>query len=142
MLWLPFGFSIALSIVTGITQRSSCTFVMLCNEWNMATTKCNGHLTFQCVIDCWGTCLDAGMPGAIISCNLVATYSGVAMGARHLPPHHDKLTNIKLTHIPNTIIHCHAVLPCAPINSFLNSTMMSLQSLGVSPYSLHKILGT
>ena len=29
--------------------------------------------TFQCIIDCWSTCLDAGMPGAILSCEVVAT---------------------------------------------------------------------
>jgi len=35
--------------------------------------KRNGHLNFQCVIDCWGVRSDAGMPGAILSCNVVAT---------------------------------------------------------------------
>ena len=25
------------------------------------------------MIDCWGTCSDAGMPGAVLSCKLVAT---------------------------------------------------------------------
>ena len=33
--------------------------------------KQNGHLIFQCTIDCWGACLDAGMPVAIISSNVV-----------------------------------------------------------------------
>ena len=36
--------------------------------------KHNGHLTFQSVIDCWGVCLDAGMPGAILSCKGVAIH--------------------------------------------------------------------
>ena len=36
-------------------------------------TKHNGHLTFQHVIDCWDMHLDAGMPGAILSCDVVAT---------------------------------------------------------------------
>ena len=36
-------------------------------------TKGNGHLSFQCVIDCWGVLSDAAMPGAILSCKVVAT---------------------------------------------------------------------
>ena len=35
--------------------------------------KRNGHLSFQCIIDCWGVHLDAGIPGTIVSCNVVAT---------------------------------------------------------------------
>jgi len=47
---------------------------ILCNEWSIATQiKSNGHLTFQCVIDYWGTRLDEGIPGAILSCNVVVT---------------------------------------------------------------------
>ena len=42
-------------------------FVMLCNEQNIAQTKHNGYLISQCVTDCSGMCLDAGMPGAILS---------------------------------------------------------------------------
>ena len=37
-------------------------------------TEHNGHLTFQCVIDCWDTHLDTGMPGAILSCSVIATH--------------------------------------------------------------------
>jgi len=36
--------------------------------------KCNGYHTFQRVIDWWGMRLDTGMPGAILSCNVVATH--------------------------------------------------------------------
>ena len=32
----------------------------------------------QCVIDCWGTCLDAGMSGSILSCNLVLHQASMA----------------------------------------------------------------
>jgi len=45
------------------------------------TTKRNGHFTFQCVI---GTCLDVGMPGAIISSIVVVTHSGVVKGEQRL----------------------------------------------------------
>jgi len=45
-------------------------FVMLCNKWSM---KRNGHLTFQYAIDCWGMHSDEGMPGDILSSNVVAT---------------------------------------------------------------------
>ena len=34
----------------------------------------NGHLTFLCVIDCWGVHSDARMPVVIISCDVVATH--------------------------------------------------------------------
>jgi len=37
-------------------------------------TKHNSHLIFQRINDCWGERLDAGMPGAIFSCNVVATH--------------------------------------------------------------------
>ena len=36
--------------------------------------KCNGHLAFQYAIDCWGVHSDAGMCGAILSCNVVAPH--------------------------------------------------------------------
>ena len=36
--------------------------------------KHNGHLTFQCINDCWGVHLDKGMPIAILSRNVVATH--------------------------------------------------------------------
>ena len=45
---------------------------MLCNEPSIAANEHIGHLTFQCVIDCWDVRLDAGMPGAILSCSVVA----------------------------------------------------------------------
>ena len=35
--------------------------------------KHTGHLTFQCIIDYWGEYSDEGMPGTILSCNVVAT---------------------------------------------------------------------
>ena len=57
----------ALSVATGFMQEVSCTFVMVCNERVQLQSKYNNHLTFQCVIDYWGTCLDAGMPGTIFS---------------------------------------------------------------------------
>ena len=44
---------------------------MLCNERSIAT--CDAHLTFQSVIDYWGACSDTGIPGTILSCNVVAT---------------------------------------------------------------------
>ena len=37
----------------------------------VATNKRNGHPTFQCVIDYWGTRSNAKMPGAILSFNVV-----------------------------------------------------------------------
>ena len=43
---------------------------MLCNERNIAIT----YLAFQCVIGCWGVCSDTGMPGAILSCKVIAIY--------------------------------------------------------------------
>jgi len=36
--------------------------------------KRNGHLIFQCIIDCWGARSNAGIPGAILLlCNVIAT---------------------------------------------------------------------
>ena len=34
----------------------------------------NDYLTFQCIIDCWSARLDTGLPGAILSCDVVATH--------------------------------------------------------------------
>ena len=36
--------------------------------------KCISHLTFKCIIDCWGACSDAEMPGLILPCIVVATH--------------------------------------------------------------------
>ena len=36
--------------------------------------KSKGHLAFQCTNDYWGTRLDEGMPGALLSCNVVAIH--------------------------------------------------------------------
>ena len=45
---------------------------MLCNEWS---TDTNGHLTIQYVIHYWGAHSATGMPGAILSFNVVAIFS-------------------------------------------------------------------
>ena len=45
---------------------------MLCNKWSIAT-KCNDNLTFQCAIDYWVHASDRGMPGAILSFNVITT---------------------------------------------------------------------
>ena len=55
-------------------REVSCMFVTLCKERSITTTKCNGHLTFQCVIDYWGAHSDTGMHGTIVSFKIAATH--------------------------------------------------------------------
>ena len=61
--------------------------------------KHNCHLTFQCFIDYWGTLSDTGMPGVILSCNVVATHEfsshncATKRVTKHVEP---KIRNVKL----------------------------------------------
>ena len=57
-------------------KDSSCTVLVCKHEQSIAIQmKHSSNLTFQCVIDYWGTHLDAklllGIPGAILSFNVV-----------------------------------------------------------------------
>ena len=65
---LPSGFLPTLFVVTGFMQRS---FLQICNTVVTNKVQYNDHLIFQCVIDCWGKHLDAGMSGAS---NVVAAH--------------------------------------------------------------------
>ena len=45
------------------------------NKWSIVQMKHNGHLTFQCASDYWGTHSDTEMPGTMLPCNVVATHT-------------------------------------------------------------------
>ena len=61
---------------------------MLCNEQSIATNEVhNGHVTFQCVIDCWGMLL------AILSGNVVATHRLVVIIVEEVNKQVDGKTN-------------------------------------------------
>ena len=56
--------------------------------------KCNVHYTFQCVIYNCYTCSDTGMPGAILSCDVVATHGHNCVTNKQLEA---KIWNLKLS---------------------------------------------